>query len=138
MNFWDKDDSLEGQLVEKIERGELSIAELEYLSVLCAEQSDKQRGALLTDVVDPVEAPTYAEAISAGIQDKSYRTARHGLVNNYRGRAVVTVNGVSWICTGHGPRGDAFRVTQQGYIHFERLKEPVAESLNAVDSRLIS
>ena len=137
MNFWDKKESLEDKLVEKIQRGELSIAELECLSYLCAEQSDKQRGVDLSEVVDFAQ-PTYAQAISAGIEDKSYRTVRHGLVNNYAGRAVVTVNGVSWMCTGHSARGDAFHVTQQGYIHFERLKYTVAESLNAVDWGLMS
>lgn len=80
------------------------------------------------------EAPSYELAIQAGVKDKSYSTVRYGRVASYAGTAVVKMaNGDQWVCTGHGPTGDAATVSREGYISFRKqeIVELSAEDVEA-------
>ena len=70
------------------------------------------------------QQPSYELALEAGVEDRSYNTVREGLVNSYRGEAVVTMaDGQRWRCVGHGPRGDASHISRDGYIEFIPLTD---------------
>ena len=65
------------------------------------------------------QQPSYELALEAGVEDRSYNTVREGLVNSYRGEAVVTMaDGQRWRCVGRGPRGDASHISSDGFIEF--------------------
>ena len=62
--------------------------------------------------------PSYEEAISGGIYDKSYMV-NQGLVNSYGGKVTLTMpNGDVWECTGHRCVGSPEWIAKQGWIEF--------------------
>ena len=64
--------------------------------------------------------PTLTECLEAGIRDRSYNTMRNGRVRSFSGQVEINKDGVIWVCVGHGPKGNAYVVTRQGYIEVRR------------------
>ena len=90
---------------------------LSGLSAVALQALAERAQALAADLRK--QQPSYELALEAGVEDRSYNTVREGLVNSYRGEAVVTMaDGQRWRCVGHGPRGDASHISRDGYIEF--------------------
>lgn len=65
------------------------------------------------------QEPSYDLALLNGVRDKSYPTVANGYVSKYSGEALITMaDGRKWRAVGHGPAGDAYTVTRQGFIEF--------------------
>lgn len=94
----------------------LSSVELEKLA--------KRAASLAADL--KAKEPSYALALEAGIEDRSYNTVRYGRVARFAGEAeIVMDNGAKWLAKGHGPRGTAEHVSREGYIEFLKIEDEV-------------
>lgn len=61
--------------------------------------------------------PSKSEAVAAGIVNKSYRTQRYGLVDNFSGRAIMTMpDGRRFQANGIKSSGDAWTAYQGGIL----------------------
>lgn len=63
----------------------------------------------------------FAEAIKAGIVDKSYNTVCNGYVHHFAGESTFTYDGKEYQAKGFGPHGDAHVVTQDGYVEITEV-----------------
>ena len=93
---------------------------LSGLSAVALQALAERASALAEDLRK--QQPSYELALEAGVEDRSYRTVQYGLVNSYRGEAIVTMaDGSRWRCVGHGPLGDASHISRYGFIEFVPL-----------------
>ena len=53
-----------------------------------------------------------------GVKDKSYKSARQGIIACYSGRAEFEFMGKQVIAVGYGTRGNAYAVSQHGFIEY--------------------
>jgi len=67
---------------------------------------------------------SYALAIEAGIENRSYPTVRHGWVPSYAGTAWFKDHlGNPWMAQGFCPDGNAHHIGCDGYIKFSRIAD---------------
>jgi hypothetical protein len=79
--------------------------------------------------------PSYSDAISQGIEDRSYRTVRWGTVPSYSGTAIIQdADGRKWRAIGHGPKGSPERVSRNGYIEFILLSDMLGRVRSIIEA----
>ena len=79
--------------------------------------------------------PTYELALLNGIDNRSYRTVRWGLVPSYSGTAIIQMdNGMTWKAIGHKPRGTAEYIEKDGYIEFILLSDMLDQVRSIIEA----
>tara|TARA_R110001592_G_scaffold255416_2_gene519022 strand:+ start:2747 stop:3037 length:291 start_codon:yes stop_codon:yes gene_type:complete len=69
-----------------------------------------------------LKEPSNNLCIENGIVDCSYDTQSNGFIPSFQGETIVTMaDGSKWKCKGHGPKGSAYDVSQDGYIEKTKI-----------------